>query len=238
MKNKKIFNYIAGCCFVALLCKRIFPLDEFAINAINIACTLAYVIIVISLFTSYSPLMPIGSAILAANEVRVSIRVLDFIFENYDLLKSSVFDDVGLIVIFVMLFIVGLNLKKLNKIPFLVVAFATSVIRLIPHLGFNYKVLYAYIKFGTIGTVADSWLFSLETLIFDFLLYIIATLMILLYELNLAKKTTPIDTNSKVNQTSNEFESQMDRLTKLKSLLDNGAITQEEFDEKKKEILG
>lgn len=33
-------------------------------------------------------------------------------------------------------------------------------------------------------------------------------------------------------------ESQIDKLTKLKGLLDSGVITQEEFDEKKKQILG
>lgn len=33
-------------------------------------------------------------------------------------------------------------------------------------------------------------------------------------------------------------ESQVERLTKLKTLLDSGVISQEEFDEKKKQIIG
>ncbi|ETA73470.1 SHOCT domain-containing protein [Ligilactobacillus equi] len=39
------------------------------------------------------------------------------------------------------------------------------------------------------------------------------------------------------NQNSGSFESNLDKLSKLKKLLDSDAITQEEFDEKKKELL-
>ena len=51
------------------------------------------------------------------------------------------------------------------------------------------------------------------------------------------------DSSSKTASTSSihsmtPAESQMDRLAKLKDLLDNGVISQEEFDAKKKQILG
>ena len=42
---------------------------------------------------------------------------------------------------------------------------------------------------------------------------------------------------SKKNKTSSE-EDNLDKIRKLKELLDMGAITPEEFDEKKKQLLG
>lgn len=44
--------------------------------------------------------------------------------------------------------------------------------------------------------------------------------------------------NRKQNNTKTKHPSNIDEISKLKTLLDNGIITQEEFDEKKKQLLG
>ena len=51
--------------------------------------------------------------------------------------------------------------------------------------------------------------------------------------LNNLVATKPINTQNNKISSLNQYEN----LTKLKELLDSGAITQEEFDEKKKELL-
>lgn len=52
-------------------------------------------------------------------------------------------------------------------------------------------------------------------------------------------ETSPTRKNMKPkNKASINTESQLEKVVKLKNLLDAGAITQEEFDEKKKQILG
>jgi len=52
------------------------------------------------------------------------------------------------------------------------------------------------------------------------------------------KKTKPIPANVKAAVPAGGGLSQTERLIKLKSLLDSGVITQEEFDAKKKDIMG
>lgn len=48
----------------------------------------------------------------------------------------------------------------------------------------------------------------------------------------------PVETNNQNSNISTDITEKVERLNKINSLLEMGAITQEEFDEKKKQILG
>ena len=62
-------------------------------------------------------------------------------------------------------------------------------------------------------------------------------LAIILTAIILAEKAPKVITKA-TNQTVKKADTQIEELTKLKELMDMGAITQEEFDEKKKQLLG
>ena len=65
---------------------------------------------------------------------------------------------------------------------------------------------------------------------------IVGALMIGLSATDNAAKEIPTTANKTITEEKNS-ENQIDRLTKLKSLLDSGVITQDEFESKKEQIM-
>lgn len=55
---------------------------------------------------------------------------------------------------------------------------------------------------------------------------------------NMIEKYPSLADSQRHSQSSNKSYDNLDKIAKLKSLLDDGAITQEEYDAKKKELLG
>ena len=83
----------------------------------------------------------------------------------------------------------------------------------------------------------DEW--NLNWLIFVIIaLHIITVLLCMVLRFNLFKRFTSKNFGSGETLKKNEAVSNADELKKYKELLDTGVITQEEFDAKKKQILG
>ena len=59
----------------------------------------------------------------------------------------------------------------------------------------------------------------------------------ILFGMNMAQNVTPVG-ELKSNQPAMSFDEQIETLKKLKELVDAGVLSQEEFDKKKREIMG
>lgn len=226
MENKKNLRYAAGACFAVLAI--LFVTKGFAINNINgilthllninvnawkVLASIGAAMIAASFFTSLPILSTVGSVLCAVSATRT--------FAVLSASRVSIFKIIACVLFFVtwVLLAIGGISKNITK----------------------------YTGFASTATSA----FYTVTLFLmhkrDFLIhssdYIVPVLMIagsvlLALSSETDKKTKPIPANVKAAVPAGGGLSQTERLIKLKSLLDSGVITQEEFDAKKKDIMG
>jgi hypothetical protein len=136
--------------------------------------------------------------------------------------KSVFIPAILFLVIWVLLLVAGLNPKSTKKL-----GIAAGIIAAVRFL---FSLIINLIVDGLLGLTFTGFL--------SYLALIVGALMIGLSASDNAAKEIPATAASKATMVEKNSESQIDRLTKLKSLLDSGVITQEEFDQKKKQILG
>ena len=217
---------IAGACFLG---KALFSLIiRFLSGNFSIEFLLYFIgsiLIAVSLFISLPILMSIGAGISAIIELKYSLiwEIHWYKLSPEYSSKSYILAGLLIVMFWIILIVIGINQKKAKQLSFL--AGANIILYfLLTAIGNQFSELPLRIDFYTV---------------LDLLLMMIGTIIAgISYEY--------ITTNPAVNTASptdeavtvSPAESKVDRLIQLKTLLDSGVISQEEFDAKKHQILG
>lgn len=213
MANKNSLRYIAGACFTAIAVYYIvFILKGFSYYVLyEIPFIIGPALIAIALFISKPVLAAVGSALCGIGAIIVAVQL------SFGL---GVINSIILLVVFIML-LIGSIIQGAGRVTG-IAACALSVIRLVICFCQGHLALWSWGLFG--------WPVQV--------LLIIGCLMIGLSAINNPVNKNAAEQSPEVSQIQNGTNDQIEKLTKLKSLLDSGAITQEEFDNKKKQLLG
>ena len=222
-KNNNTFRYVAGACFAIYAIVSIIRLVQIAPynspSAWWLLPILGAVLIAVAMFVTVPMLIAVGGGVSTISAARSFIICLGNEYNPWNYSIAAFL----LLVVWVLIIVVGVN-KKSGKILGMV-AGALATLR------------FLIIIFGNI---IDCGQFALDFVNFVcYAVIIVGVFMIGLASGDNAPKTselTKANANGGVHAT--QAESQIDRLTKLKGLLDNGIISREEFETKKKQILG
>lgn len=218
MENKKTLQYITAACFALLAVNTLITLvrlDEFAIFTLLVLISYALIAVAIIL-----P-MPVFAAIGTGISVFVNLRsLINFITAfggdifDYDFLFFAALSDLLGIACFVLLLITCLNKKNAKTLG--IVAAALYFVR-------------------TILLIIEGATFSFRSYIATALIIAGAVLLGMVFSDN-SEQSAAATVSTAVTPTT-DYSDAIEKLTKLKSLLDAGIISQEEFDAKKAEIL-
>lgn len=221
-ENNNTFKYIAGACFAVLVVLSVISMIQNGFYFWNLFSMIGAALIAVSMFVSVPALTAIGSALYGVGAIRTLI--LYFGYMQYSSFPKMTFIPAILfLVIWVLLLIASLNPKLTKKL-----GIAAGIIAAVRFL---FSLISSLIVNGSLGLITFTGFLSPLALI-------VGALMIGLSATDNAAKEISATAASKATLVEKNSETQIDRLTKLKSLLDNGVITQEEFDQKKKQILG
>ncbi len=227
-KKNNNFRYVAGACFVIEVLDIIISnivAGNTLFNPWTLVLIVGYALIAASMFASVDILTSVGGGFLAADAIqslitviKISLYLWDYIrddFLSFSFQVTSLFIWAVVCILFV---VIGLNRKNAKTIS--IVAAALLVVKfLLTTLSNSFHLNFTNILFNTIP--------------------IIGTIMIgLVLNIDDVKTSSGKTASSNSINLTTPAENQIDRLTKLKDLLDNGVISQEEFDAKKKQILG
>lgn len=228
-KKNNNFRYVAGACFVIKVLYIIISnivAGYTLFNPSTLVTILGYALIAASMFASVDILTSVGGGILAADTIKSLISITKIMLYLWDYFRDSLDFLLSLTpafilsVVYILFVVIGLNRKNAKTIS--IVAAALLVVNFLVTVLSNSS---SDLHFGNI--------------LFNYILLIIGTIMI-----GLALNIDDVKASSGKTASLNSInlttpaENQIDRLTKLKDLLDNGVISQEEFDAKKKQILG
>lgn len=239
-KKNNNFRYVAGACFVIEALRIIINhivAGYTSFDPWTLVLIVGYALIAASMFASVDILTSVGGGFLAADAINTLITItkillylLDYFRDDfliYSLQVTSLFIRSVVCILFV---VIGLNRKNAKTIS--IVAAALLVVQ------FLLTTLYNNIPSRYNNIHSSSFHLNFTDILFNTIL-IIGTIMI-----GLVLNIDDVKTSSGKTASSNNInlttpaENQIDRLAKLKDLLDNGVISQEEFDAKKKQILG
>ena len=183
-----------------------------------------YLLIAISLFADLSILTTLGAAGLIINEARNLVIFLRFatnpseyvLSDNLSLysLKIRIVLTTGIIIAFVLLALCGLVKNAAKPL-----GISSGVLRAIAYLAPFALGLGSFTPLGA--------------------LYIILFVVgVILLGIGFSDPKNPAMATTRTGAPSSEISFKLDQLTRIKSLLDMGALTPEEFEEKKQQILG
>ena len=213
--RSKVFRYIAAGCFAGIAALNILEIIPNHINVHNLILIVGEVMVAVALFAAVPVLSAIGFAILSLLQgSSVLGYVLDGLPFKYIILYCLP------LVFYVLLVVASLNLKSAKTLG--IVAAATDIARFI--MG---------IVFVGGGVTPRGLLFRM--------LYVVGAFSLgcaykCIYERRITTNSTMVNTGAETSIATGS--SKADDLLKLKALLDKGVITQEDFDAKKKQLLG
>lgn len=224
-KKNNSLRYVAGACFGIRALIYINSIvrnmqDGYGLSPWAFISIVGCALIAVSMFASVDILTSAGGGILAV----VAARWLILDFGSYAFyLKRYLIADLIWLVVCILFVVIGLNRKNAKTIC--IVAGALLAV------GFLVVIFGNKIYWGTFDLIFDELL--------RYIVRIVGTIMIgLALDIDDAQDSRNKTVSSSGIHSRTSAESQMDRLAKLKDLLDNGVISQEEFDAKKKQILG
>lgn len=226
-KNKKSLRYAAGACFgICSLIEIIWIVlnildgvyEYYGFSPWHLIWPIGYALIAVSMFASIDILTSVGGGILTVVAVRLLID--DFGYYTHTI---SMIEDLLWLIVCILLVVIGLNRKNVKMIC--IVAGALLAVRFFL-IFFGHKIAYGYFGLDFSGFL-------------QYIILIVGTILIGL-ALNI---DSPQESNNKTVSSCSikstaQVESKINQLVKLKDFLDNGYISQEEFDAKKKQILG
>ena len=215
--NKNTFKYIAGACFAVLVVLSGISMILNGFYFWNLFPLIGAALIAVSMFVSVPALTAIGSALYGVGAIRTLILYIGYL-QDSRFPKRFFIPAILFLVMWVLLLVAGINPKSTKKLGIAAGIIAT--------VRFLFSLISNLIASGSLG------------LTFTDLALIVGALMIGLSASDNTGKEIPAIATSKTAVVEKNSENQIDRLTKLKSLLDSGVLTQEEFDQKKKQILG
>ncbi len=220
-ENNNTFKYLAGACFAVLVVLSVISMIQNGFYFWNLFSMIGAALIAVSMFVSVPALTAIGSALYGVGAIRTLILYFGYL-QVSGFPKGVFIPAILFLVIWVLLLIASLNPKLTKKL-----GIAAGIIAAVRFL---FSLISNLIVYGSLGLTFTGFL--------SYLALIVGALMIGLSATDNAAKEISATAASKATLVEKNSETQIDRLTKLKSLLDNGVITQEEFDQKKKQILG
>ena len=224
-KNNSSLRYVAGACFGIDAILIIINLVQnaqngYSFNAWALLTLVGAVLIAIAMFASIPMVIADGGGVSAVSSARTLISYLgnmDYVPKRYFIAALI------LLVVWILIIVSGVN-KKSGK-TLAMIAGALLALR------FFVIIIGNKLDYGSFGLNARGFL--------SYLVLIVGAFMI-----GLASESLPSDgkvvvkTSATAGTNATSAESQVEKLTKLKTLLDSGVISQEEFDAKKKQILG
>ena len=227
MENKNILRYIAGGCFAVYALIYISTLVR-SFNIWNLLLFIAVAIIAVGILIKVPILVTVGSVlriILALRSVIMYATVINSYKYDYGM------DDV-------------IMLYKRIQLRSIVVALFFMVLLLVSILPNLSKVL-GFVAGGlgvvqlVLPIVQSTPINALS--IIQYVLFIVGAILFGLYmdgnQATTIPKPKAVASTSAISSTQVAASNKIERLIKLKELLDKGIISQEEFDEKKKQIL-
>lgn len=221
MGNNKTLKYIAGACFAIYAVLDIVSLIQNGFYVWSLLVLIGSFLIAVSLFTSIPILTTAGSALCLVTAARALILYIGYIRDD-GIPKRYLLYAIMFLVIWLLLFIAGINTKSTKSIG--IVAGVIAAARFVAII---------------IGNLVDTGSVRLAfTDILSYLVVSIGALLIGLSAENSAVRKGGAVASSNKAKIQQGSDNVIERLTKLKALLDNGIITQEEFEMKKKQIMG
>lgn len=220
MENKKL-KYITAICFVALAVLYTFFDGYFRLW--NLLSVIGCIFIVIALLTSVPVLSAVGFAVWVINMLIICIDNFNAIIKGYLSLDTLLIMIIG-IVSPVLLMIASIQTKYAITYGFVagILVIVRFVINLIGSKASGYNLIISYVLdelFLVVGGILLGFTYKK------------------LSERVAINKVVTVQNSDTITQKSFE-DSNAEKLMHLKSFLDKGIITQEEFDEKKKQLLG
>lgn len=224
-KNNSSLRYVAGACFAGLTVLYLIGCVQYGFSFWGSLYLASYALIAVSMFASLPILTSAGAGLLAVNTIRVLIIYFDDIigigFAGFP--KHLLFDTILFLAYSVLLIVVGINKKSAKQLGF--VAGGVYV------LGFAIVMIGNKVANGSFGL-------SFRGFLFDVLFTVGAFMIGMATDCINAKASTGTNEETGTAAFSAPAEGQAERLTKLKTLLDSGIISQEEFEAKKRQITG
>jgi len=221
-KNNSSLRYVAGACFAGEAVLVLINLVQNGFSFWTLLCLAGYALIAVSMFASLPILTSAGAGVYAVTALRTLITYFGYIKDDW-FPKRYLFMAILFLAFWVILIVVGVNKKSAKQLSF--VAGGVAVLR------FAIAMIGNKMGNGTFGLTFRGFL--------SYILLIVGAFMIgMAFDSVTAKVSVNTPNSSSVVAPKTPAESQIDRLTKLKGLLDSGVISQEEFDAKKKQILG
>lgn len=219
MEKNNSLRYVSGACFTLVAILSIpgsFNGDSEWIWML--LCEASYVLIAIAMFASVPMLIAIGGGISAIVSVRNLICQLVYGFPT-----SFIIATILSLVAWVLIVVAALNMKNGR-----ILGIVSSVLIAVQYLVtiFGYKIVFGI------------FVFQLSEFLINLGLILGVLMMGLALGDNLFKHSETANSKANGNGNVTSEESQTERLIKLKELLDKGVISQEEFEAKKKQILG
>lgn len=240
-KQKNIRRYIAAACFAGAAVISVISLITIISNSISygtvspifsvlnmIGCAL----IAVSMFASVPVLTAVGGGLALLNAVRslISFIILVALDSNY---LSTVLFNISLaafqVVFFILIIIAGLNKKSAKVLG--ITAASVYGVRLLVY------IIYRLINYGYISMGLTAWLHYL------FMILGAVMLGLALYDMQSGSSPAYAAAAKRPGAQVSDAElfsgnSQLDQLGKAKMMLDAGVISKEEFDARKRDILG
>ena len=224
-KNNSSLRYVAGACFAGEAVIVLIDLVQNGFYFWTLLCLAGYALIAVSMFAALPILTTAGAGVYAITALRLLIIYFGYIKEDGFAWfpKRLLFTAILFLAFWVILIVVGTNKKSAKQLSF--VAGGVAILRF------------------AIAMIGDKVAYGSFVLTFrDFLSYVLLIVGAFMIGMAIDCITVKVSTGTNVATSkavsSTPAESQIDRLTKLKGLLDSGVISQEEFETKKKQILG
>lgn len=210
MGNKKVFLYIAGGCFaVVALFELLKAVTSYFFSFTDIIGPISYMLVAVGLFLGQTTISTIGSGVLT-------------IYTLYDIVKTNRIlgelptDYIVYTIILAAscaLLILTVLLKNSSMITGILSATA-RVICLITTIVWQGRI--------TVSNIVPAILFAVGVIL-----------------IGLSRNAKELrDATKNIAPEKTKATNNIEKITKLKGLLDSGAITQEEYDAKKKQLLG
>ncbi len=219
MEKKSGLRYVAGAVYVVYAILNIIELVQTGFWIWTFLSVVGAVLVAAGLFIALPVLSAIGSGVCGIEPIRMLIVYLSFSVDSW-FPKRYIFIAFLFVAFWILLVIACLNTENAKQLG--IVAGVVAIVRLLAI--FIMDGLYQFTFMGVLWQV---------------ILIVGAILLGFAYTGVQNKNITALSASTAQRTKSvASVGSQIERLINLKSLLDSGVITQEEFDAKKKQILG
>lgn len=221
MENKAIKYLTAACLGIIAIWNIVNLVDYFYIW--GLISTIGSVLVVIALLASVPALSAVGFALCAVEPLYACVRNFEGL--NYGLSKLIFLVWIVAAIVYLLLMIASINPKSAKTLCTLATVFAIIrlIVLMVRNINEGYGITFGPVLWGLVMAAG-------------------AMLLGLTYD-GIAKKNA---ISKATNSSGGDYspvqavveDSNVDKLMRLKAFLDDGVITQEEFDEKKKQLLG